>query len=187
MINTKNLNLFGLPMSANYSIEDLTDKINQQYKKLQEQNEKLKAENEKLKDEHYKDMELIKLKKEINDLKETCYRGFPITKDEAKRIAEWRENHMLKRHEDEITDTKIRKQSTFRPIYTFVPTHIGTFGSVYCEDCKAKADKELRDFRVTNKFLEGFNPDWKIREKIKEKKRALYKKYDCECEFQEGV
>ena len=183
----KNLDLFGFPEGSQYPIEDLTDKINQQYKDLQEQNEKLKAENAQLKNEHYKDMELIKLKKEINDLKETCYRGFPITKDEAGTSAEWHENHMLKHHEDEIIETKIRKQSTFRPIYTFVPTHIGTFGSVYCEECKAKADKELNDFMVINKFLEEFNPDWKIREKIKEKKRALYKKYDCEYEFQVGV
>lgn len=183
MINTKNLDLFGFSAG----IDDLTDKINQQYKKLQDQNEKLNAENAQLKNEQYKDMELIKLKKEIDDLKEVCQRGFPITKDEADRIAEWRENHILKYHKNEITGTKIKKQSTFHPIYTFVPTYIGTFGSVYCEECKAKADKELNDFMVINKFLEECNPNWKIRETIREKKRALYKKYDCECEFQEGV
>lgn len=96
--------------------------------------EELEKENKALKDEHYKDEELQRLQEELDSLIQAKYRGFPISEEEQKKIKEWQKKHNAEVHG--ITNvTAIGGKYA----YEFIPTSIGTFGSVKCV-CGAKFD-----------------------------------------------
>lgn len=101
--------------------------------------EKLEKENKALKDEHYKDGELQRIQEELASLRRARYRGFPISEEEQEKIREWQKEHDKEVHG--ITDTKgyLTKVGAIGGDYTyeFIPTSIGTFGSVKCT-CGAK-------------------------------------------------
>lgn len=101
--------------------------------------EKLEKENKALKDEHYKDGELQRIQEELTSLKRARYRGFPISEEEQEKIKKWQKEHDKEVHG--VTDIKgyLTKAGAIGGDYTyeFVPTSIGTFGSVKCT-CGAK-------------------------------------------------
>lgn len=101
--------------------------------------EKLEKENKALKDEHYKDEKLQRMQEELTSLRRAIYRGFPISEEDQKRITRWQKEHDKEAHG--ITDIKghLAKAGAIGGDYTyeFVPTSIGTFGSVKCT-CGAK-------------------------------------------------
>ena len=101
--------------------------------------EKLEKENKALKDEHYKDGELQRIQEELASLRRARYRGFPISEEEQEKIREWQKEHDKEVHG--VTDTKgyLTKAGAIGGDYTyeFIPTSIGTFGSVMCT-CGAK-------------------------------------------------
>lgn len=94
--------------------------------------EKLEKENKALKDEHYKDGELQRIQEELTSLRQARYRGFPISEEEQEKIKEWQRKHDKEAHGGVSAIGG-------KYAYEFIPTSIGTFGSVKCV-CGAKFD-----------------------------------------------
>lgn len=105
---------------------------------LTERNKILAKENKELKDRAYKDKTLAKLNKKYNDLLEDSRRGFSIDKDEWEKLTNWETEHIKEKHWDKIHN----RPKSFGAIggnfsYEFLPTSIGTIGTVKCTcgDC----------------------------------------------------
>ena len=96
--------------------------------------EYLEKENKKLKDEAYKDNELQDMKNELERTKDAYYRGFPITKKEESIIKEWMKNHDEEVHGIKTQEDRIMAGGCIggRYSYHFIPTSIGTIGTVKC-------------------------------------------------------
>ena len=117
-----------------HPFEECLMAIQRRYKDAEAAIEKLEKENKALKDEHYKDEELQKMQEELASLREDLSRGFPISEEEQEKIKEWQRKHDKEVHG--VTNvTAIGGKYT----YEFIPTSIGTFGSVKCV-CGAKFD-----------------------------------------------
>ena len=99
----------------------------------------LELQNRELYDEHYKDNELKQMLDEVNKMKDDYYRGFPISEEEDKNIKEWIDNHERDVHGCYTLEDKINRGGCCGGTYTyeFVPTSIGTVGTVKCS-CGAK-------------------------------------------------
>ena len=99
----------------------------------------LELQNRELYDEHYKDHELKQMLDELNKMKDDYYRGFPISEEENKNIKEWIDNHERDVHGCYTLEDKINRGGCCGGTYTyeFVPTSIGTVGTVRC-NCGAK-------------------------------------------------
>lgn len=113
--------------------------IQQNVERLKQENGMLRKENNELHDEAYKDNELIKMKKELDSFKREYYRGFPISKEEQKQIEEWKKKHEVEVHHCHTLDDRLRRSGTIGGSYTyeFIPTSIGTVGTIKC-NCGAK-------------------------------------------------
>ena len=133
---------------------------------LVEQVENLKEENKELKDEHYKDETIQKLEKEKRELQDQLYRTFSISKSENEAITEWKNQHWTNQHNAPDLTTRLRKQGAIGGSFTyeFVPTSIGTVGTIVCPACREKARRNCGDNR--------------------DRYRELLKEYDAEFEFQ---
>ena len=117
-----------------HPFEECLMALQKRYKDAEAAIEKLEKENKALKDEHYKDGELQRLQEELTSLKGDLSRGFPISEEEQEKIREWQRKHEEEAHG--VTNvTAIGGKYT----YEFIPTSIGTFGSVKCT-CGAKFD-----------------------------------------------
>lgn len=99
----------------------------------------LELQNRELYDEHYKDNELQQMLNELNKMKVDYYRGFPISEEENKNIKEWIDNNERDVHGCYTLEDKINRGGCCGGTYTyeFVPTSIGTIGTVRCS-CGAK-------------------------------------------------
>ena len=99
----------------------------------------LELQNRELYDEHYKDNEMQQMLNELNKMKDDYYRGFPISEEEDKNIKEWIDNHERDVHGCYTLEDKINRGGCCGGTYTyeFVPTSIGTVGTVRC-NCGAK-------------------------------------------------
>lgn len=100
---------------------------------LIKRNEALIENNEKLKSETYKDETVSKLKEENERLLNDTKRGFTISENEEEKINKWKTSHIRKKHTDKTT----KKPKSFGAIggnftYEFIPTSIGTIGSIKC-------------------------------------------------------
>ena len=115
-----------------YPFEECLMAIQTRYKNAEAAIEKLEKENKTLKDEHYKDKELQKLQKELDLLRRDLSRCFSISEKEQKEIREWQ-----KKHDEEEHGGVSAIGGKYA--YEFIPTSIGTFGSVKCV-CGAKFD-----------------------------------------------
>ena len=117
-----------------HPFEECLMSIQKRYQDAEAEIEKLEKENKALKDEHYKDEELKRIQEELTSLRRARYRGFPISEEEQEKIKEWQRKHDKEVHS--VTNvTAIGGKYT----YEFIPTSIGTFGSVKCV-CGAKFD-----------------------------------------------
>lgn len=93
----------------------------------------LLEENEKLKKEHYKDETIKELKKQNERLIKENLQGFPISDEERKKIDEWYNDHLHKKHWDKINDRPVSFGAAGGNLkYKFVPTSIGTIGIISC-------------------------------------------------------
>jgi hypothetical protein len=122
-----------------HPFEECLMAMQKRYKDAEAAIENLEKENKALKDEHYKDGELQRIQEELTSLKRARYRGFPISEEEQEKIKEWQKEHDKEVHG--VTDIKGRltKAGAIGGDYTyeFIPTSIGTFGSIKCT-CGAK-------------------------------------------------
>lgn len=115
------------------TISDKIDKIKSEVISLEERNAKLEAENQKLKDEHYKDLELKKLKEEVDkknsEIKELKTNSFILSENEKKIIDDFIGHH---RHSDNNIDAQFE--------YIFTPTSLGDIGEIRCIKCNKKIE-----------------------------------------------
>ena len=98
-------------------------------KRLLKENNELIAENESLKSEQYKDVELAKLKSEIDRLRKVLHKSFTVNEREKESIEKWYNEHKDKMHNGR----------NFGYVYEFTPTEIATFGDCICTTCRGKA------------------------------------------------
>lgn len=96
--------------------------------------EYLEKQNQELRDEKYKDNELSRMESELKTMKEDYYRGFPISEEEQKSIREWMDKHDEEVHHARTLGDKLKLGGCCggRYSYHFVPTSIGTIGTVKC-------------------------------------------------------
>ena len=105
-----------------------------------DRNEKLQAENERLRGEHYKDEESAKMKDELEEARKTLRNSFKITQSESQVINEW-----IKQHEDAKHGGYPARAGAIggRYSYIFVPTSIGTTGTISCSCGEKFSFREL--------------------------------------------
>lgn len=94
----------------------------------------LEKQNQELHDEKYKDNELLRMEAELKAVKEDYYRGFPISEEEQKSIREWMDKHDEEAHHARTLGDKLKLGGCCggRYTYKFIPTSIGTIGTVKC-------------------------------------------------------
>lgn len=100
----------------------------------------LQDENKRLKDNNYKDVELLKLKSELEKAKKDLYRGFPITEKEMDKVRKWEREHEENIHGLKTLEDRLKAQGccggTYE--YRFTPTSIGVCAEVVCSRCGDK-------------------------------------------------
>lgn len=114
----------------NTCIEALTSRFNDQLERL----EFLEEENKKLKDAAYKDIEMKKMKEQLEKMSEEYHRGFPITEGELKMADDWIKKHDAEAHGAVTNSQRLRRGGCCGGNYSyeFVPTSIGVIGYVKC-------------------------------------------------------
>lgn len=129
--------------------------------------ERQAEENEELKDLHWENDLLKEMKQKYDDMKEDYFRGFPISKEQKNAIEKWKDQHWTNQHNAPDLKSRMSKigVSGGNFYYNFVPTSIGTSGTICCSACMEKARRDS-----------GNNRD---------RFRELIKEYDAEYEFQE--
>lgn len=97
-------------------------------KYLEDCNERLRKENAELKSKNYKDKEIQKLNRKIDELSGDLGRGFPI------RVWEWENlQRQLMQHNTIFESNKMIKYPAHQIVrYEFLPTEIGTVKRAYC-------------------------------------------------------
>lgn len=133
------------------SNEDLLKAISTVLEEKDKEIERLTAENEDMKSEYYKDEQILKMQQKIDEMKEkvnvlrkSSMRGFPISEEEEKKIAEWQKKHLKKKHWDKEHDCpKSAGAIGGRFSYHFIPTSIGVIGEVKCSCGKKFCFQEL--------------------------------------------
>ena len=115
-------------------IEQHLNSIKKMYEELESFNKSIVEENRKLKEEYDKDEEIQKMKTEIKKIRQDYYRGFPISAEDAERMDEWKIQHEQKVHGLYTLEDRLRAGGTVggRYSYHFVPTSIGTSGTIRC-------------------------------------------------------
>ena len=94
----------------------------------------LEEENRKLKEEHSKDKEIQKMQERLDRMQKDYWRGFPITKEEEQAIEAWKKEHDAKVHSYKTKRMRAKADGCCggRYTYQFVPTSIGTVGTIRC-------------------------------------------------------
>lgn len=122
------------------NVKELLDQISSKIDIKDTRIKFLQDENKRLKDKNYKDIELLKLKSELEKVKKDLYRGFPITEDEMVKIRDWEKKHEENVHGLKTLEDRLKSQGcgggTYE--YRFYPTSIGVCAEVVCNRCGDK-------------------------------------------------
>lgn len=120
------------------SIEEVRKFTNliKEYSRMESWISSLQEENKKLREEHYKNEELQQMKERVEKAEKDLYRGFPITEEEDKRLKEWINNH-------EKEHSGGHGCCGGKYTYIFLPTSIGTIGTVKCSCGKSFDFQEI--------------------------------------------
>ena len=130
---------------SNSEIYDMLDAIRETLEAREGVEEHLREELRKAKKEAYASEEMQSMKATLKKMQDDLYRGFGISEEESKAIAEWQ-----KKHDEEIhglTTDRMRFHSggaiggTYT--YEFIPTSIGVIGTCKCGRCKGKKTGEF--------------------------------------------
>ena len=94
----------------------------------------LRRRNEYIESEKYKNEELSRMKQEVESMRKSYYRGFPISEEEEAAIEAWKIKHDEEAHGITTFEQQLKAEgvSGGRYTYIFVPTAIGTFGKIRC-------------------------------------------------------
>ena len=109
-------------------IKECVTQLEEAYKWSEENRKEWRDMYNELRDEYDKDADIAALKSEIADLQEALHRGFRISEEEDEEIKAWREQHENERH----GGVHFRGCSGGGYTYYFVPTGIGTAGTIRC-------------------------------------------------------
>lgn len=109
------------------------------YERSERRANNLKDACQKLEDENWKDETLQELSKAVEVARENNRRGFPISAAEGNDIQDWINRHIKTRHADVGPRAKIMGEIWE---YHFIPTCIGTVGTVQCRWCMRAAMKD---------------------------------------------
>ena len=93
-----------------------------------------------LKEEKWRDEELQRMKRELDEAITDLNRGFEITKEEDVAIKEWIDVHIKEKHNGKYYAGTIGGRFT----YGFTPTSIGTVGTIRCSCGDSFTFRELR-------------------------------------------
>ena len=104
-----------------HPLDESLDSIKTRFEELVQANQSLFGRLQELKQEKWADERLIEMKDKLKTMSEEYYRGFPISAESESRINEWKKNH---RHSGGAIG------GTFT--YEFIPTSIGTIGTIKC-------------------------------------------------------
>lgn len=114
--------------------DDAFKVIQREIDTLKYQNKRLMSENARLKSKNYKDEELTAMRVQLEAMRKDYYRGFSISEEEQKNIRNWMDKHDEEVHNCHTLEDKIKRGGciggTYK--YEFVPTSIGTVGTVKC-------------------------------------------------------
>lgn len=102
-------------------------------------NNKLQRQFNELYDKKWADTTLQNMKKELEQVKQNMYRGFPITEAEEKKINNW-----ILKHDEEVhgNPKHYHGASGGGYEYSFHPTGLGTIGYCICGICKSRGLRE---------------------------------------------
>jgi len=111
------------------TIDDLCSILKEKFLGQLEREEYLTKRIKELENENWKDEELQKMKTKNHVMREDLNRGFPIDENEENAINEWKAKHEQEKHSRKKINT-----GTIGGYYTyeFIPTSIGTLGTIKC-------------------------------------------------------
>jgi uncharacterized coiled-coil protein SlyX len=117
--------------------------------------EHLEQQVKELQNEHYKDEKIASLTEELKKVKEELSSGFGISKEDSKKIQEWKKNHDTTVHNN---PKQFHGASGGGYTYRFYPTGIGTVASCICGACHRKAFIEAKgDLEVYHNLMKSFD------------------------------
>lgn len=114
------------------SIDDLCLILQEKFNKMNKQINYWQEKYNELKNEKWKDKELQEMEKELNKVKADAARGFSISKEEYDAAIDWMNKHELAKHYDPNRYTPRGGAIGGSYTWLFVPTGIGTFGTIRC-------------------------------------------------------
>lgn len=131
-----------------YSVNEMIEKLDIIKDSVLAQAEREERLRERLKEAHdeaYASKEMQDMKAELEATRQELYRGFGISEEESKAIAEWQKKHDAEVHG---LDTDRKRLSAGGAIggcysYEFTPTSIGVIGVCKCGRCKGKKNGEF--------------------------------------------
>lgn len=154
---------FGIEGEWLNPLKENFDNIEKRMKFYVDENIRLREENEYLKKENYKDLELAKLNKEYEELKEDLFRGYSISKDEENAISKYEKEHTNKMHPQKYKNGKL-KWSGADFDYIFSSFELGVSGTCICESCLRKARKEAKgDEEKYEKLIKKYDAKFTFR------------------------
>ena len=120
-------------------VENKIEDLKQVLLSMVHNNDRLQRKFNELYDEKWADTTLQNMKKELEQVKQNMYRGFPISEADNKKINNW----ILKHDEDVHHNPKhYHGVSGGGYEYSFHPTGLGTIGYCICGICKSRAIQE---------------------------------------------
>ena len=120
-------------------VEDKIEDLKQILLSLTHNNDRLQRQFNELYEEKWADTTLQNMKKELEQVKQNMYRGFPITETEEKKINNW-----ILKHDEEVHNNPRHYHGVSGGGYEYVfhPTGLGTIGYCICGSCKTRGLKE---------------------------------------------
>lgn len=120
-------------------LEESFESIRQHIISVEQANEGLRDALETLRDEKWKDKELQHWKEVADNALDELHRGFGIDQEEADAIRAWKKEHEKNFHNGNSYRGAIGGGYT----YEFVPTSIGTIGTIKCSCGEKYCFREL--------------------------------------------
>ena len=137
-------------------VEDKIEDLKQILLSLTHNNDRLQRQFNELYEEKWADTTLQNMKKELEQVKQNMYRGFPITEAEEKKINNW-----ILKHDEEVHNNPNHYHGVSGGgyEYSFHPTGLGTIGYCICGICKSrglheKGEKYWDYLKEHNSYIE---------------------------------
>ena len=161
------------------TVDEICNSIRERIESANRKADLAQEEMQKMKDEKWKDTELQEMKKQMEKAKADMYRGFSISESELEKIRAWEDQHWTNQHQAPTNEARLRKMGAIGGSfnYEFIPTSIGTVGTVCCSSCQAKVRRQL--------YKEMFDAEAAGKKfNFHQRHKELTEQYDAEFDFQ---